>query len=452
MSSALQKLNTLRQYIKACALQRKLRTWRRETLEQYQQRQLKRFAGTILARSPYFKVCRDAPLSAWPRMDKKIMMEHFDRMNTAGLHQKALLQQALAAEESRDFSLLPGAYSVGLSSGTSGHRGLFVTSAAERALWSGSILAKCLPRGLFAGERIALFLRADNALYQNINNRFLSLVFFDLFANFEALCDRLQAYRPTIIVAPAQVLAALARKKQGQALDIEPHRVVSCAEVLSAADKTLLQKVFREVAEIYQATEGFLGATCEQGVMHLNEEYLYIEPQWLDEQRFTPVVTDFMRSTQPIVRYQLDDVLHATEAPCPCGRPTRSISHIEGRADDQLNLPRGHQQHVVVFADACNRAVTRALPANADYLLEHDSRHTRTGKHRIVLTAPVSMQHLQNAQKQLEALFRTQQADLDGIDWVLKSQAVARDYTIKRRRIVSAARAPALRGIGEKAS
>lgn len=44
-------------------------------------------------------------------------------------------------------------------------------------MWAAGVLAKVLPDGLFAKERVALFLRADNNLYQSVNNRWLSLDF-----------------------------------------------------------------------------------------------------------------------------------------------------------------------------------------------------------------------------------------------------------------------------------
>ena len=36
--------------------------------------------------------------------------------------------------------------SVGLSSGTSGHRGMFITTPEEQGTWAGTILAKMLPK------------------------------------------------------------------------------------------------------------------------------------------------------------------------------------------------------------------------------------------------------------------------------------------------------------------
>lgn len=138
------------------------------------------------------------------------MMAQFDRMNTAGLQRDAVLACAQRSEADRDFTPKIGRYSVGLSSGTSGQRGVFVVSPREQQVWAGGMLAKMLPDGLLAGERVALFLRADNNLYHSVNNRWLSLAFYDLLAPFSEHLPALERQAPSIIVAPAQVLRALA--------------------------------------------------------------------------------------------------------------------------------------------------------------------------------------------------------------------------------------------------
>lgn len=122
------------------------------------------------------------------------------------------------------------------------------------------VLAKVLPDGLFAKERVALFLRADNNLYQSVNNRWLSLDFYDLLAPFQAQLKLLQQRAPTIIVAPAQVLRALALEVMAGELTLKVKKVISVAEVLEPQDRELLRNVFHNVGEIYQATEGFLAS------------------------------------------------------------------------------------------------------------------------------------------------------------------------------------------------
>lgn len=96
---------------------RRLRFSSRQALERFQSRQLKRFAGRVLANSPYFRPFRDLPLNRWPLMDKALMMAHFDQMNTAGLKRDQLLACAQRSEAERDFTPRIGRFSVGLSSG-----------------------------------------------------------------------------------------------------------------------------------------------------------------------------------------------------------------------------------------------------------------------------------------------------------------------------------------------
>jgi len=402
----------------------------REALEEYQQRQLKRFTRRVLAKSPWFSRYLDRPMASWPLMDKSLMMANFDQMNTQGLHSQPLLDIALQSEKDRDFSRQVGKFSVGLSSGTSGKRGLFVVSPEEQQLWAGGMLAKMLPDGLFAGERVALFLRANNNLYQSVNNRWLSLAYYDLFQPFSSHLQPLGKQAPTIIVAPAQVLRELAFSVQRGELRLQVKKVISVAEVLDSQDRLLLTKVFGEVGEVYQATEGFLAATCRYGTLHLNEEFVHIEPQWLDEHRFTPIITDFTRKTQPIVRYRLDDVLVAREEKCLCGNPARAISHIEGRWDDQLRLADIHGQYQTIFADLCSRVLAISLPLNADYRLTQQDPQT------LHLLADCSLEELALSKQALISMLDKQGIDTQKLSWKLESAAVIPQFDSKRRRII----------------
>lgn len=409
---------------------RHLRFTDRTALEAWQMQRLKRFKKRVLSRSPWFRRYLDLPLSQWPTMDKALMMEKFDEMNTEHLQRDVLMACALQSEQSRDFQPTVGRFSVGLSSGTSGRRGLFVVSPQEQQIWAAGVLAKALPDGLFAGERVALFLRADNNLYQSVNNRWLSLEFYDLLAPFADALTRLAVQSPTLIVAPAQVLRALALAVQAGELNLKVKKVISVAEVLDAQDRALLEQVFGNVGEIYQATEGFLASTCAQGTLHLNEEFVHIEPQWLDERRFIPLITDFTRTTQPIVRYRLDDVLVARTTPCHCGSAARAIERIEGRQDDQLLLPDSMGKTQVVFADACSRVLAQWLPLTADYRLE------QIGPASLMLTAECDRACLEQCRTALNALFARQNIAPEKLDWTLKAEPLPTHFARKRRRIV----------------
>ena len=410
---------------------KRLRFQSRADLERYQTQQWQRFEQQVLTKSRYFQPFIGQPLLAWPLMNKAIMLQHFNAMNTVGMDLQAAFAVAQRAEQERDFAPTLNGISVGLSSGTSASRGVFVVSPAEQARWAGTILAKLLPQGLLSGERVALVLRANNNLYERIDNRFIAFRFFDLLQAFDDIAAQLQAYRPSIIVAPAQVLRALALAQQQGHIDLQPKRVISAAEVLSDADRAIIETSFPELHQVYQATEGFLAVTCEHRRLHLNEEFVMVEQEWLDDTRYVPIITDFTRSSQPIIRYRLDDVLHHDDAPCPCGRVTRVIKRIEGRLNDVLRLPKhgAPEQTVALFADALERIIAQHLPMHADYQL------TQTGAAALTLQAQTDASGLHNLQAALQTYLDKQGVAVDALQWDVSDTVISDAMVVKRRRI-----------------
>ncbi|OAN38039.1 hypothetical protein A4X16_15745 [Microbacterium sp. H83] len=335
----------------------------RRAVERRQRRLLRRHLAFLRRRSPYFgALLARHPFPELPLLDKRAMMASFDEISTVGVRRDEALALALANERSRDFHEDLGSDSVGLSSGTSGHRGLFVVSAAERDAWVGTVLARTLPRRRLLGHRIALFLRADNTLYESVGSRAVSFRYFDLYGDLDANITALQSYRPTILVAPPSVLRLIAGAADSGRFDALPQKVYSVAEVLELADEERIRVSLdqRVIHQLYQCTEGFLAHTCERGVIHLNEDSVLVEREMLDDGRFTPIVTDLRRRAQPIVRYRLGDVLRLRDDPCPCGSALTAISRIEGRQGDTLWLPGGDGGRIPVFADVVTRALLHA--------------------------------------------------------------------------------------------
>lgn len=342
---------------------RPLRT--RAAVERRQRRLLRRHLRFLRRRSAYFRPLlaeRSAGLAALPLMDKDIMMERFDELNTVEVHREDALRTALANERSRDFAADVRGCSIGLSSGTSGHRGLFLVSRAEREAWAGTMLARTLPRGRILGHRIALFLRADNTLYEAVGSRAVSFSYFDVFAEMTENLDRLDRYAPTILVGPPSVLLAIARAAERGEIAVHPEKVYAVAEVLEVSDERRIAAGLGQerIHQLYQCTEGFLAHTCEEGVLHLNEDGVLFEREPLGGGRFVPVVTDLRRRAQPIVRYRLGDVLRERDVPCPCGSALTAVARIEGREGDTLRLPGRDGGVVEVFADLVSRAVVYA--------------------------------------------------------------------------------------------
>lgn len=331
-------------------------------VEAWQQRKLRRYLDWLSRASSFYRPYRGQPLDAFPRMDKSELMDHFDTLNTAGIRKEEAMEMALRAEQTRDFSRELGGITVGLSSGTSGNRGLFLASRRERAMWVAEVLRRVLPLRR-KRQQIAFFLRSDSRLYASVRSRLIAFHYFDLSAPFDELAKALQSLQADVLVAPPAVLYELARRQEAGEIRIAPHKIISVAEVLEPDIRAVLRRVFgQEIHQVYQATEGFLASTCSHGVLHFHEDLIHIGRQWVDDGRtiFHPVITDFHRRSLPIVRYELNDRVHLRPTPCPCGSPFTAIDHIEGRSDDVLRFRAADGAEAMIFPDFIRYAILLA--------------------------------------------------------------------------------------------
>ena len=328
----------------------------RDKLLKYQEEQVEKHLKFLKENSPYFKTHQ---ITDDFTMNKAFMMENFDELNTLGVKKDEAMKIALNSEKTRNFSQKYKNISVGLSSGTSGHRGMFITTPEEQGTWAETILAKMLPKNDIFGHKIAFFLRADNDLYKTINSFLISLEYFDTFKDIDEHIERLNKYLPTMIVAPPSLLLVLAKKIEEGKLKVSPKRLISVAEILEKADEEYIKKQFnlKIIHQIYQATEGFLACTCEYGHLHLNEDLIKFEKQYIDEKRFYPIITDFRRTSQPFVKYYLNDILVENTEPCQCGSVLQRIEKIEGRSDDIFKFTNKFGKEIVVFPDFIRRTI-----------------------------------------------------------------------------------------------
>ena len=368
-------IHFIRQMLRVYLVKRLSRT----ELECMQKKKVLKHLRFLVSRSPYVNKLSEmhggiVSWQSWPLMSKNIVMDNFDQHNTRGISLQKALSVAEEAERTRDFKHDLGDVTVGLSSGTSGTRGIFMVSPTERAIYISSLLNKALPGWWGRAERVALVLRANSSLYTSVQRGKIKFGFFDLFTPFETMLKNLEEYTPTILVAPASVLRAIADSKSP--LKNTVMRVYSVAEVLERDDRKIIEEYFGSVChQMYQCTEGFLGITCEHGTLHLNEDLALFEQEVLPptadgRRRFNPIVTDFTRTTQPIIRYKMNDILVLRKDPCPCGSSYLAIDSIEGRLDDVIMLYHVEDPRKLcrMFPDVLHRAMAHAfVDAVANY-------------------------------------------------------------------------------------
>ena len=392
--------------------------WRRldaARLVAYQERRAQQIIAYAQQHSPFYRAhWRDHDRRAWrtlPTVDKRAMVAHFDQFNTVGVTQATAQQVAARAEASRDFrptlrTAQGQRVTAGLSSGTSGQRGLFLVTEAEIGAWAGVILARALHGLPWQGCRVAFFLRAFSNLYAGVNNPWLHLCYFDLSQPLDRAVTALNHFRPHLLVGPPSLLTALAAQKRAGALTIAPQRLIAVAEVLEAHDEVQLQESFGvPVQQIYQCTEGLLAISCAQGRLHLQEDLVAVQLEPLPTQpgaapRYTPIITDLWRTTQPIIRYRLGDILQVDPDPCPCGGPFRTLAAVEGRVADICYFTGLDGQRTPFYPALLSRLVRASLPPAIDYQIVQAG----DGQLQIYLTPPSTLAHEPFAQQVQQAL------------------------------------------------
>lgn len=333
----------------------------RRELEIFQEKQLEKFAQTVLKKSVYYqKFFKNGKLDfdSIPMISKTQFIEHFDEINTVGILKKEALQVAITAENSRDFKSEINGITVGLSTGTSGKRGVFMASENERAMWAALVMSRVIKPVFFKKQRIAFFLRANSNLYSSVESSFFEFHYFDIFRPIDELIKEVNDFQPHILAAQPSILVDIAMAQADKRINLILTQLISFAEVLHPDDKQLIQSQFTcQFSEVYQCTEGFLGATCEHGTMHLNEDFVKIEKETIEGNRFYPIITDFSRQSQPVVKYRLDDVLIEKSALCACGSQRMAIEAIIGRDDDILLFKKGDKQ-IKLYPDLIARRIT----------------------------------------------------------------------------------------------
>jgi putative adenylate-forming enzyme len=308
------------------------------------------------------------PLSRYPVIEKTEFMKNFDTINTAGIRYNEAIEIAIKAEHSRDFSPMLNEITIGLSTGTSGNRAVFLANEKERAMWVASMLDRVIGFS-FRKRRVAFFLRANSNLYSSTQSKLLQFNFFDIYLDVDDHVRRLNQLQPHIITAQPSMLCLLAEKINEGSLKIKPEKVFSVAEVLTPEDKSFLQQSFGQlIHQVYQCTEGFMATSCKYGNLHFNEDFLMVEKKFVneDETKFHPIITDLLRHTQPVIRYELNDIITPMKN-CPCGSKMLAIESIEGRADDVIMLVNTLNKQVKLFPDIFRRTIVMADESITDY-------------------------------------------------------------------------------------
>jgi phenylacetate-CoA ligase len=359
--------------------------WTRRQLEEYQGRALRLLREHAYARSHFYrrfhKGFTDRPLDELPVLTKQMVMEHFDEFVTDPTIRLADVEAHLATLSGGD-ELFNGRYRVASTSGSTGRRGLFLWEPDEWATvltsYNRSFDWASVGAGLTHRTRMAV-VSSTTPWHQSarvgasVHSPWVPTLRLDSGESLESIVERLNAFRPKVLVAYASMAHLLAEEQLAGRLRIAPGFVFASSEVFTEQARRRVEEAWsREPFEVYAATEpAGIASECEQhSGMHLFEDLVITEVVDENNKLVPPgvygekvLVTVLFSRTMPLIRYEMSDSVRPASSPqCPCGRPFALIDGIQGREEDVLRFPAKSGEQVSVQPIVFHR-VMDAVPA-----------------------------------------------------------------------------------------
>ena len=342
----------------------------------------------------------DIALTSLPVTHKQTLMQHFDQWVTDPLLRLDALR-AFIRDPANIAQPYLGRYQVWESSGTSGTPAIFVQDARAMAVYDAlEALRRARPRSLqpdwadalLTGQRIAFVGAISGHFASFVSMQRLrrlnpwmapSLQSFSIEQALGALVAELNRFAPTVIATYPTAASMLAGEALRGTLQLALHEVWTGGETLGPAMRQRIEQGLGcAVRNSYGASE-FLAMAweCAEGQMHLNTDWLILEPVDRHHRPVAPgrtphtvLLTNLANHVQPLIRYDLGDQVRFSAARCACGSPLPVIE-VEGRHDDALVM-KGHGSQSVTLLPLALSTVMEDEAGVFDFQLRQRDAHT----------------------------------------------------------------------------
>ena len=376
--------------------------WTEAQLADRQRRRLEQVVRHAAASSPFYREhlaglgpADPVELGQLPTVDKATVMDRFDDLVTDPRLKLAAVEAHLDGLAGDD--LLLGRYRAMATGGSTGRKGVFVADRPEWRQylagffrWNHYIgLKPRLPRRLrVASIAAARPLHMTYRMAASIDVGLYRVLRLEAATPPAAMVEALNRHQPEFLYAYGSVLGLLAAEQLEGRLRISPAIIASSGETHTDELRDAIRSAWETSSfELYAMTEaGIIGSHCERHTgIHLFEDQAIVE---VVDERDRPVpagqaghkllVTNLVTRTQPLLRYEVSDMVAVAPERCPCGRPFRLLAGIEGRNDDILHLPAAAGGTTAVHPLALRTALA-GIPGLAQYkvIQDRDGLHVR---------------------------------------------------------------------------
>jgi phenylacetate-CoA ligase len=293
-----------------------------------------------------------ADLVEFPVMTKVEMMSHYDEVTTDRRLTRDAVETFLA-DVGDEPNLLFDEYLVLASGGSSGVRGVFAWHRDLVPDYLAAILRAGLaraggghvPHGIrttFVAARSAI--HATRCTTHIADGSVFQLTYAPATLPLDQIVGRVQDAQPDLLAGYATSLEALAHEQHAGRLSIRPQMVVSTGEQLTETAREAITAAFgTPPSNAFGSSEGLNGSAVPgDHVFTFASDTAYAE--FVDEHdRHVPIgtpahhvlVANLVNTTQPLIRYRLDDSM--TPRPAAPGNGHQRAT-LQGRCDEAIRF------------------------------------------------------------------------------------------------------------------
>lgn len=326
-----------------------------------QERKLRRLLSYAREHSDYYRrTFTDAgitsnqlstlPLSAFPTINKKILMEHFDELVTVRNVKQDELRY-FDEKESMDQKTFRN-YHVVHSSGSTGKPGYFIY---DEAAWKqmlvgiirGALWGMSMPQivKLLIGKPRIVYIAATDGRYggalavgDGIEGVGAEQMYLDINTPLSYWLDSIRSFKPNMIIGYPSAIKILGELVESGEIEMDVVRVISCGEPLNPGLREFIEQVFHaDVINFYGAGESLaLGVEAgrEDGLL------LFDDLNVIEVEKGKMYLTSLYNFAQPLIRYEITDRL-VLKNPLP-ESPFSRAEILLGRNEDMLWFQAGN--------------------------------------------------------------------------------------------------------------
>lgn len=287
------------------------------------------------------------PLSAFPVIDKSVLMSQFEKIVTVPEFTQAEIR-SFDERETVGGKLFRGRYHIVHSSGSTGTPKYFVydenawnymlLGIVRGALWN--MTMPQILKFLAHGPRI-VYIAATNGRYggamavsDGVSGVGAKQMYLDINTPVEEWIQNIKEFQPNMIIGYPSAIKILAELVCKGSLSLKASRIVTCGEPLGTGLRRYLEDVFgAEVINFYGASESLsmgVEGSPQEGML------LFDDMNVIEIQDGVMYLTCLYNFAQPLIRYRLSDQLTLRAPDGDSRYPFTRATGLLGRNEDIL--------------------------------------------------------------------------------------------------------------------